>query len=167
MHKFTAISIFVLLVSTSAISIGEATPTDLVTVSSRHHCCLGSAVTATVPVGASTITYVSGAWNNWYSSGAFLGYVRVEIPELDLAFSLGTEEQVGFGSYAEAEAAASGDSEQVVNATDSPVTAYFHVWDSCNQGGACYDNVGDVVIDISSAAVSNDDSSWSTLKVRY
>ncbi len=139
---------------------------DFLTVSSRYNCCLNSAASATIPPGVSTITYISGAWSN-NPSGAFLGYVRVEVPALGLVFPLGTDEQVGFSRYADAEAAAIGDSEIIQNDSGDSVTAYFHVWDSCNSGGLCADNAGDVVVDITTETVANESRSWSAVKAQY
>lgn len=141
--------------------------TQIVTVNSHSHCCFNSALTAVLQPGGTTVTYLSGAWNNHVPSGVYLGFVWMEIPDLDVGTPLGTETQIGFPTYAEAENAAMGDFHEVQNNLEEAVTVSFYVFDTCQHGGYCHDNSGEVVLSLTNDTVANDRILWSTIKALY
>lgn len=160
----TAIALFIMLSLAAAAGAEEAY---FYTVNSQSHCCFDSALTVEFPPGTSTITYVSGAWQNAYYQNEYFGCIRVEIPAIGLVVDLGTDEQIEFDNYSDAEAAAIGDEEIVLNNTTETITGYFFVRDSCPQGGVCGDNVGEVIIDVSAGSVLNNETSWGVIKAIY
>ena len=162
--RVSALLLVVLCLTTLFIPDVFAESTGLITVNSHGHCCFNTAQTVEFPPGTSVITYTSGAWINHLPGGAYLGYVRLEIPELGLSVTMGTDEQVGFPTYGEAEFAAMGDFEVVENSTDEPVTAYLFVEDSCNYGGYCHDNSGEVLLTVVDETVENNEVRWGLIK---
>ncbi len=165
--KILLLAVWVVTTMTMMSAPASARDVEYLTINSVSHCCLNTALTTTLEQGVSTITYESGAWLNHVPSGVYLGFVRLEIPELDLVFSLGTDTQVGYATYAAAEQAAMGDQDIVVNDSGGTVTGYFFVMDSCNDGGYCGDNSGQVIISVSNDTVPSENSTWSYIKSVY
>lgn len=163
-NKIVFLLVALAVTFSSTTSIGD---TQFITVNSHSHCCFNSAQTAVLQPGGTTVTYLSGAWNNHVPGGVYLGFVRMEIPDLEIIEHLGTETQIGFPTYAEAENAAMGDYYVVQNETGGPVTAYFFVWDSCSQGGYCHDNSGEVALSLTNDTVADEDIPWSSIKALY
>jgi len=137
-----------------------------VAIDSRTHCCLSTARTVVLDPGTWTLTYASGAWINHVPTGIWRGYVRGEVPALGLVLELGTDVNANFATAAEAEAAAQGDQEVIVNSTGAPVTVSLYVFDSCDFGGYCHDNSGQVLIDVQ-VPVSIEEDTWGRIKATY
>ena len=154
------------IVSMLACAMPTAALADSIGINSHVHCCPGTAYSLAIPPGSTVLTYVSGAWNNHNPTGAWFGFVAVDIPALSLLLPLGTDEQVGFASFLEAEAAAAGDQQIINNPTGTTVAALLYVSDSCPQGGYCGDNSGTVLIQASSPLPVHA-ASWGGVKARY
>lgn len=133
------------------------------------HCCLNSALIAEIAPGTTVFRYLSGAWLNHNPGGAWLGYLRIEVPALSLASPLGTESPMGFPSAQAAEQAAAGDSIIVENNAPMPVNAYLYAWDSClvTPAGYCHDNLGQVRVEKAVPLVATDPRPWTLIKSLY
>ncbi len=163
--RFTVL--IMVCIAVTMIATTAAGDTQFLTINSRTHCCFNTAMPAVLQPGNTTVTYISGAWINHVPSGVYLGWSIMEVPDLNVDISLGTDEPVGFATYAEAESAAMGDQFIVENTTGGPVTAYFFVGDSCPQGGYCHDNSGEITFSLTNDTVANEGIVWSSMKALY
>jgi hypothetical protein len=90
----------------------------------------------------------------------------MEVPGLGIGAGIGTPDQVGFDTYAQAEQNGLGRTVAVDNPTASPVTAYFFVNDGCPSGW-CGDNEGVSLLRLSPRPVNTTTTAWGEIKTLF
>lgn len=158
-----SVSFLILFAQLGPVDVASATE---FTVQSTVNCCFSSAKQVILDSGESTFLYTGGAWTNGYNRLNWFGFLAMEIPDLGISATLGTEEQIHFSSFDLALQAALGDAYTVVNDSGGPVAAYLFVSDGCPNFW-CGDNWGTVTIDLIHSTVESSEESFEAVKARY